>query len=38
MRKASFADLDKVNKATVAARLKEIQGDEDAKDEAAVLE
>ncbi len=33
----AFADLDKVNKANVAARLKEIQGDEDAKDEAAVL-
>ena len=33
----AFADFEKVNKATVAARLKEIQGDEDAKDEAAVL-
>jgi type I restriction enzyme M protein len=30
-------DLDKVNKANVAARLKEIQGDKDAKEEAAVL-
>jgi type I restriction enzyme M protein len=33
----AFADLDKVNKANVAARLKEIKGDRDAKDEAAVL-
>jgi type I restriction enzyme M protein len=33
----AFADLDKINKATVAARLKEINGDGDAKDEAAVL-
>jgi type I restriction enzyme M protein len=33
----AFADLDKVNKANVAARLKEITGDKDAKDEAAVL-
>ncbi|HYX24645.1 MAG TPA: type I restriction-modification system subunit M [Thermoanaerobaculia bacterium] len=33
----AFADLDKVNKPNVAARLKEIQGDKDAKDEAAVL-
>ena len=33
----AFAGLDKVNKANVAARLKEIQGDKDAKDEAAVL-
>jgi type I restriction enzyme M protein len=33
----AFADLDKVNKANVAARLKEIKGDKDAKDEAAVL-
>ena len=33
----AFADLDKVNKGSVAARLKEIQGDENAKDEAAVL-
>jgi type I restriction enzyme M protein len=32
-----FADLEKVNRATVGARLKEIQGDKDAKDEAAVL-
>ena len=33
----AFADLDKINKATVAARLKEIQGDKESKDEAAVL-
>jgi type I restriction enzyme M protein len=33
----TFAELDKVNKASVAARLKEIKGDKDAKDEAAVL-
>ena len=33
----AFADLDKVSKGTVAARLKEIQGDENANDEAAVL-
>ncbi|MBZ5639543.1 MAG: type I restriction-modification system subunit M [Acidobacteriia bacterium] len=33
----AFADLEKVNKANVAARLKEIEGDKDAKDEAAVL-
>jgi type I restriction enzyme M protein len=33
----AFAELDKVNKANVAARLKEINGDKDAKDEAAVL-
>ena len=33
----AFADLDKINKATVAARLKEIEDDKDAKDEAAVL-
>ena len=32
-----FADLDKVNKANVTARLKEIQGDKDARDEAAAL-
>jgi type I restriction enzyme M protein len=32
-----FADFDKVNKGSVTARLKEIAGDEDAKDEAAVL-
>jgi type I restriction enzyme M protein len=32
-----LADLDKVNKANVSARLKEIHGDKDAKDEAAVL-
>ena len=33
----AFADLDKVNKANVAARLKEIAGDKEAKDEVAVL-
>jgi len=33
----AFAELDKVNKANVTARLKEIKGDKDAKDEAAVL-
>jgi type I restriction enzyme M protein len=33
----AFAELDKVNKANVAARLKEIKGDREAKDEAAVL-
>ncbi len=33
----AFAELDKVNKATVAARLKEIKGDREAGDEAAVL-
>ncbi len=33
----AFADFDKVNKANVAARLKEINGDKDAADEAAVL-
>ena len=33
----AFADLDKVNKANVADRLKEIKGDKEAKDEAAVL-
>ena len=32
-----FAELDKVNKTNVAARLKEIKGDKDAKDEAAAL-
>ena len=32
-----FAELDKVNKANVTARLKEIKGDKDAKDEVAVL-
>src|SRR6267143_1744959 len=32
-----FADFEKVNKATVAARLKELHGDKDAKDEASVL-
>ena len=33
----AFAELDKVNKAHVAARLKEIKGDKEARDEAAVL-
>lgn len=33
----AFAELDKVNKANVAARLKEIKGDKHAKDEAAAL-
>ena len=33
----AFAELDKVNKANVTAQLKEIKGDKDAKDEAAVL-
>ena len=33
----AFAELNKVNKANVTARLKEIKGDEDAKDEVAVL-
>src|SRR5713101_544307 len=34
----TLAELDKVNKANVAARLKEITGDKNAKEEAAVLE
>lgn len=33
----AFSELDKVNKANVAARLKEIEGDKNAKDEATVL-
>ncbi|MBK9446215.1 MAG: SAM-dependent DNA methyltransferase [Betaproteobacteria bacterium] len=33
----AFSELDKVNKANVTARLKEIKGDKDAKDEAAAL-
>ena len=33
----AFAEFDKVNKANVVARLKEIKGDKDAKDEAAVM-
>ncbi len=33
----AFAELDKVNKANVTDRLKEIKSDKDAKDEAAVL-
>ena len=33
----AFAELDKVNKTNVAARLRVIKGDEDAKDEASVL-
>ncbi|KAF2990312.1 Type I restriction enzyme EcoKI M protein [Methylocystis sp. MJC1] len=34
---AAFAEIDKINKANVTARLKEIKGDKDAKDEAAIL-
>ena len=33
----AFAELDKVNKANVVARLKEIKGDKDATDEASTL-
>jgi type I restriction enzyme M protein len=33
----ALAEIDKVNKGAVAARLKEIKGDKDAKDEAVVL-
>jgi len=33
----AFAELDKVNKGNVTARLKEIKGDKEARDEAAVL-
>ena len=33
----AFSELDKVNKANVAARLKEIKGDKEARDETAVL-
>jgi type I restriction enzyme M protein len=33
----AFAELDKVNKASVAARLKEIKGDRESEEEAAVL-
>jgi len=33
----AFAELDKVNKINVAARLREIKGDKESKDEAAVL-
>jgi type I restriction enzyme M protein len=33
----AFAELDRVKRANVAAQLKEIKGDKDAKDEAAVL-
>ncbi len=33
----AFSELDKVNKANVAARLKDIKGDKEAKDESAVL-
>ncbi len=33
----AFSELDKINKASVAARLKEIKGDKEANDEAAVL-
>ena len=34
----AFSDLGKVNKANVTARLKEIKGDKEAKDEAGVLD
>ena len=34
---ATFAGFDKINRANVASRLKEIRGDQDALDEAAVL-
>ncbi|WP_341858022.1 hypothetical protein [Sinorhizobium medicae] len=33
----AFAELEKVNKASVTARLKEIKGDKEAKEEAAIL-
>lgn len=33
----AFSELDKINKANVAARLKEIKGDKDAADEIAIL-
>jgi len=33
----AFSELDKVNKANVTARLKEIKGDKEAKEEAAAL-
>lgn len=33
----AFSELDKINKGNVTARLKEIKGDKEAKDEAAVL-
>jgi type I restriction enzyme M protein len=33
----AFAELDKVNKANVSSRFKEVKGDQEAKDEAAVL-
>jgi type I restriction enzyme M protein len=33
----AYADLDKINKASVNARLKELKGDKDAKDEIAAL-
>lgn len=33
----AFAELDKINKANVATRLREIKDDKEAKDEAAVL-
>jgi type I restriction enzyme M protein len=34
---SAFSELEKVNKGNVSARLKEIEGDQEAKDEAAVL-
>ncbi|HCI14228.1 MAG TPA: type I restriction endonuclease subunit M, partial [Gallionellaceae bacterium] len=33
----AYAELDKINKASVAARLKELKGDKEAKDEIAAL-
>jgi type I restriction enzyme M protein len=33
----AFADFEKINKATVAARLKEIKGEKDAADEVGIL-
>jgi type I restriction enzyme M protein len=33
----AFTDMDKINKANVTARLKEVKGDDDAKDEEVVL-
>ncbi len=34
----AYAELDKVNKASIAARLKELRGDKEAKDEIAALD
>jgi type I restriction enzyme M protein len=33
----AFSELDKVNKANVSSRLKDIKGDREAKEEASVL-